>query len=85
MSVTLFSGNTRQGCINDTDDTVTNLLQVFLSQAAFYWLEDRDCIVALLSNVGTMHIESDMPGAGTLGRDPRLVEIARRATSDGNF
>ncbi len=64
------------------DWTVGHNGSVLGSSGSFYWFEETAVSVALLSNVGTMHIEADAPGASSVGRDPRFAAIAIHLTSD---
>ena len=43
---------------------------------AMYWHETEDLAVAIVANVGTMHIGQDLPGASSIAFDPRFWELA---------
>jgi D-alanyl-D-alanine carboxypeptidase len=62
--------------------TIGHTGSVLGSTGSFYWVEGQDTTVALLSNIGTMHIGADLPGAGLLGHDLRFVELATGVTSN---
>ncbi len=64
------------------DWTIGHTGSVLGSSASFFWFEGQEVVVALLSNVGTMHIEGDEPGASSVGRDPRLAAISSRLAVD---
>jgi D-alanyl-D-alanine carboxypeptidase len=43
--------------------------------AAMYWHETEDIAVAIVANVGTMHIGQDLPGAYSVAFDPYFWEL----------
>ena len=47
---------------------------------AMYWHETEDIAVAIVANVGTMHIGQDLPGAYSIALDPLFWELALTLT-----
>ena len=43
---------------------------------AMYWHETEDLAVAIVANVGTMHIGQDLPGATSILSNSRFWELA---------
>ena len=45
--------------------------------AAMHWLEDSDLAIAVVANVGTMHIGQNLPNAATIAMDDNFIQQAR--------
>lgn len=66
----LFSIDRKHGAIIGHDGGV-------LGFTAFaWWLENEDCVVTFLSNVGTMHCGKDLP-APLNGREEKFLDLAK--------